>query len=102
MRPSETSVLRKTSSTGRPDPSGEAALEAPSDPGHRVREDEVDDRDEKVELERPDLAVIDDLRRLGEVHVADDRALRSEEHTSELQSLAYLVCRLLLEKKKKT
>src|SRR5205823_9104060 len=35
----------------------------------------------------------------------DDYALRrinrSEEHTSELQSLAYLVCRLLLEKKKK-
>src|SRR3989441_973030 len=29
------------------------------------------------------------------------RLLRSEEHTSELQSLAYLVCRLLLEKKKK-
>src|SRR2546425_3724828 len=27
--------------------------------------------------------------------------MRSEEHTSELQSLAYLVCRLLLEKKKK-
>src|SRR5205823_13808672 len=33
-------------------------------------------------------------RRLGD--------LRSEEHTSELQSLAYLVCRLLLEKKKNT
>src|SRR2546425_3893889 len=30
------------------------------------------------------------------------RGGRSEEHTSELQSLAYLVCRLLLEKKKKT
>src|SRR5687767_15943697 len=29
------------------------------------------------------------------------RLSRSEEHTSELQSLAYLVCRLLLEKKKK-
>src|SRR5229473_8720922 len=29
------------------------------------------------------------------------RFARSEEHTSELQSLAYLVCRLLLEKKKK-
>src|SRR2546425_3344984 len=29
------------------------------------------------------------------------RVGRSEEHTSELQSLAYLVCRLLLEKKKK-
>src|SRR5437763_11497373 len=28
--------------------------------------------------------------------------LRSEEHTSELQSPMYLVCRLLLEKKKKT
>src|SRR3989441_6161471 len=31
----------------------------------------------------------------------DYRVERSEEHTSELQSLAYLVCRLLLEKKKK-
>src|SRR2546425_9138172 len=34
-------------------------------------------------------------------HLAVGRGLRSEEHTSELQSLAYLVCRLLLEKKKK-
>src|SRR2546423_8365861 len=31
---------------------------------------------------------------------AVSRSIRSEEHTSELQSLAYLVCRLLLEKKK--
>src|SRR2546425_7745917 len=30
----------------------------------------------------------------------EEVAARSEEHTSELQSLAYLVCRLLLEKKK--
>src|SRR5947209_14645639 len=30
-----------------------------------------------------------------------DAAVRSEEHTSELQSRQYLVCRLLLEKKKK-
>src|SRR5437763_13094008 len=37
-------------------------------------------------------------RRAGD---ADDVA-RSEEHTSELQSPMYLVCRLLLEKKKKT
>src|ERR1041384_8711328 len=29
------------------------------------------------------------------------QSMRSEEHTSELQSLAYLVCRLLLEKKNK-
>src|SRR6478609_12151981 len=35
-------------------------------------------------------------------HRGPCRAQRSEEHTSELQSLAYLVCRLLLEKKKKT
>src|SRR5687767_15327286 len=37
----------------------------------------------------------------GEIEVRrKDRARRrSEEHTSELQSLAYLVCRLLLEKK---
>src|SRR5712672_2243530 len=33
--------------------------------------------------------------------VASQIGHRSEEHTSELQSLAYLVCRLLLEKKKK-
>src|SRR2546425_2613415 len=33
---------------------------------------------------------------------SDGRVARSEEHTSELQSLAYLVCRLLLEKKKRS
>src|SRR2546425_8980955 len=35
-------------------------------------------------------------------HLLNPIHYRSEEHTSELQSLAYLVCRLLLEKKKKT
>src|SRR2546425_9901316 len=34
-------------------------------------------------------------------HARRETGQRSEEHTSELQSLAYLVCRLLLEKKKK-
>src|SRR5438093_3530972 len=34
--------------------------------------------------------------------IAIRTAVRSEEHTSELQSLTNLVCRLLLEKKKKT
>src|SRR5687767_15384716 len=38
--------------------------------------------------------------RLGSDHFHAPVCLRSEEHTSELQSLAYLVCRLLLEKKK--
>src|SRR2546425_2965641 len=49
------------------------------------------------------------LHRVRRVHVHrkgpainHDAPVRSEEHTSELQSLAYLVCRLLLEKKKKT
>src|SRR2546425_10572304 len=41
------------------------------------------------------------VRVIGEVTRARLDVLRSEEHTSELQSLAYLVCRLLLEKKKK-
>src|SRR3989441_9337436 len=36
----------------------------------------------------------------GAVVTATSLETRSEEHTSELQSLAYLVCRLLLEKKK--
>src|SRR3712207_8197431 len=37
-----------------------------------------------------------------ERHDREKRLERSEEHTSELQSRQYLVCRLLLEKKKKT
>src|SRR2546425_3953531 len=37
---------------------------------------------------------------VGEHVFVVSRCERSEEHTSELQSLAYLVCRLLLEKKK--
>src|SRR2546425_8067757 len=51
--------------------------------------------------ERPDLDAI----YMNAVLVMTGRGgwpmTRSEEHTSELQSLAYLVCRLLLEKKKK-
>src|SRR2546425_5714247 len=39
-------------------------------------------------------------RSAGGSQERQDQRLRSEEHTSELQSLAYLVCRLLLEKKK--
>src|SRR5262245_62386360 len=41
------------------------------------------------------VVVVDQLRCLS-------FTARSEEHTSELQSLRHLVCRLLLEKKKKT
>src|SRR5947199_9944996 len=42
-----------------------------------------------------------DRRRSGERMPAEPARHRSEEHTSELQSLRHLVCRLLLEKKKK-
>src|SRR5437879_9336056 len=38
---------------------------------------------------------------VGRSHAAHDELARSEEHTSELQSPMYLVCRLLLEKKKR-
>src|SRR5712672_3943470 len=56
---------------------------------------------------RPEPAPLPRLRRAATGHTgraasAPPPAGRSEEHTSELQSLAYLVCRLLLEKKKKT
>src|SRR3712207_8639958 len=46
-----------------------------------------------------DAALGDDARRRDRV-VQGHVDLRSEEHTSELQSRQYLVCRLLLEKKK--
>src|SRR3712207_7521468 len=51
-------------------------------------------------LEMLDLTVtLSPLERPALRLIADD--LRSEEHTSELQSRQYLVCRLLLEKKKR-
>src|SRR6476620_2518829 len=40
--------------------------------------------------------------RSGGIELEGDDAARSEEHTSELQSRQYLVCRLLLEKKNTT
>src|SRR3712207_7144023 len=46
------------------------------------------------------MGVADGLGGLGLIHPGADP--RSEEHTSELQSRQYLVCRLLLEKKKST
>src|SRR3712207_8532902 len=52
-------------------------------------------RDEREERDREQDP--DEGQRPGEAEVA---AVRSEEHTSELQSRQYLVCRLLLEKKK--
>src|SRR3712207_7184688 len=47
----------------------------------------------------PDSSLLDNTK-FGKSITNDDEASRSEEHTSELQSRQYLVCRLLLEKKK--
>src|SRR2546425_9398325 len=53
-------------------------------------------------LRRPPGSLENDRHRVHrEVRGQHNENRRSEEHTSELQSLAYLVCRLLLEKKKK-
>src|SRR2546425_7158438 len=52
-------------------------------------------------LELPVRRREESRRRWGARRTGGIVATRSEEHTSELQSLAYLVCRLLLEKKKK-
>src|SRR5438309_8072707 len=47
-------------------------------------------------------AAIAHIAKYGSAHTEPYLAMRSEEHTSELQSQFHLVCRLLLEKKKKT
>src|SRR2546427_8800848 len=66
---------------------------------HRERDAGVDPgwgQEREVPLvERAPVAAVDE-------HHAGAVALRSEEHTSELQSQSNLVCRLLLEKKKNT
>src|SRR2546425_13107392 len=56
---------------------------------------------QRVLAEAAGMCVVDALRGGGAQEGRRERGIRSEEHTSELQSLAYLVCRLLLEKKKK-
>src|SRR3712207_7227669 len=70
---------------------------------HRVHGDAADGRALALPAHAAGLAPVD-VRLLGVAHLADGRAaadvdVRSEEHTSELQSRQYLVCRLLLEKK---
>src|SRR5205823_12053822 len=80
------------------EPAGEGVVlenDLVDDPGARLPEaDPVFPRGRAEEV--VDLLVLAD--RASQVVRENER---SEEHTSELQSLAYLVCRLLLEKKKK-
>src|SRR5437879_9449667 len=66
--------------------------------------------DRREEMDADELALVLELFRQridresrgvgGEDRIGLQKRLRSEEHTSELQSPMYLVCRLLLEKKK--
>src|SRR5205823_13162478 len=73
---------------------------------HRISSLPIRDPETGNELDFPgsdnDPAVSPDGNRIAFTRSRIDHTmdLRSEEHTSELQSLAYLVCRLLLEKKK--
>src|SRR5947207_11674291 len=71
-----------------------------SRPGHifplRARDGGVLQRGGQTE------ASVDLARLAGLIPAGEEDAARSEEHTSELQSHSDLVCRLLLEKKKKT
>src|SRR2546425_6211599 len=76
-------TLFRSSSEARVEPEGEpGALAAPGD------------------VEAHDRPLVG-LEPQADPPVGPELVERSEEHTSELQSLAYLVCRLLLEKKKK-
>src|SRR2546422_2808256 len=64
---------------------------------HRAAEPVVDGRLDALEdVVDHILVLLEELK-----DVVDDIFERSEEHTSELQSRLHLVCRLLLEKKKK-
>src|SRR2546425_5293165 len=85
-----TTLFRSHDPGAHPAQSRHRRLDLPADEPHPVL----------VPAERP----LESRARHLEDVAAAQRAVgvepRSEEHTSELQSLAYLVCRLLLEKKK--
>src|SRR3712207_7793016 len=67
---------------------------------HRMVDDQVDGH-ERLDAARLTTELLRSVAHSREI-VERRKARRSEEHTSELQSRQYLVCRLLLEKKKKS
>src|SRR3712207_8130462 len=78
--------------------SGEPARGQGGEDGDAARDEDLtlDESDVRVDVREVDRQDRDPAR----LPVDEPRG-RSEEHTSELQSRQYLVCRLLLEKKKK-
>src|SRR3712207_7700403 len=70
--------------------------------GDAVEDDGVPDRVRAEHRDDVTLAQAALVQRRGEPVDVGRELARSEEHTSELQSRQYLVCRLLLEKKKTT
>src|SRR5687767_15409067 len=70
---------------------------APFRPGVLLQPQDIEDRSHELRLSSSSTGP---LHWTAGVYYEEREAFtRSEEHTSELQSLAYLVCRLLLEKK---
>src|SRR3712207_8969061 len=85
-----TTLFRSTEQIGRLAPDGEDAF-PPGAPG-------AQQHDGRFVVEDAATDVAHD--RVGGAQIDTEFHRRSEEHTSELQSRQYLVCRLLLEKKK--
>src|SRR5437016_10209415 len=83
-----TTLFRSLEHDARPDDHDHARRDLDHHLEHPREHDHVDQRAGRVDHHHHPRVV--------------DDAGRSEEHTSELQSLTNLVCRLLLEKKKKT
>src|SRR6476469_9532470 len=90
-----------------PVPSAEAAkdLQRPSGASPRCLLNSMNAPGEHITVTQPASASTHSPRRSAWaarwIATSDDEHARSEEHTSELQSPMYIVCRLLLEKKKK-
>src|SRR5690606_40406620 len=81
----------------------EIVADSPKRENKEIKEDRVMDVLEKIrEEERAKLeALRESEQEKTRIAIEQERERRSEEHTSELQSRENLVCRLLLEKKKK-
>jgi len=93
-----------TEADARTLPRGEAVMLAKGGHVTPLAQDTLKERRIDLVIEgraSPDEASLAPKADIRSVAIASDHTGRSEEHTSELQSPDHLVCRLLLEKKKK-